>query len=92
MEDNGILDIPADHVFSRTEATEGSVAGYSASGLLDVLPVLKRTQLAEILAVSGFDGNSDLSEVVVSPNVITRVWLFQAISEYIVEGDKHGDI
>lgn len=90
MDDNNLLDIPADHVFVRTEVAEGTAAGFAVSGLLAVLPELKKTQLTEILSVSEFDSASDLMDVVVSPNVVTRVWLFQAISEYITRGDNDG--
>ncbi|AAG00441.1 P3b protein [Pseudomonas phage phi13] len=92
MDDNNLLDIPVDHVFTRTEVAEGTAAGFAASGLLAVLPELKKTQLTEILSVSEFDGTSDLMDVVVSPNVVTRVWLFQAISEYIARGDADGHV
>lgn len=90
MDDDLLLDIPETHVFAMVERVEGSTPGYATSGLLAVLPDLKQTQLSEILVVSGFTADSALEDVVISPNVITRIWLFQAISEYIARGTAHG--
>lgn len=90
MEEQNMLEIPEDHVFTKSGAPEGTGSGFAVSGLVDVLPPLKQTQFREVLVVSGFDDNTDLLEVVVSPNVVTRIWMFHAVSEYVKRGAAHG--
>lgn len=77
--------IPEGHGFPRVPDSDK----YVLSGFASCLTGNKATQFAEIRSVCGFTDDEDLMEVVLNPNVVTRVWFFQAASFYIAKGDEH---
>lgn len=77
--------VPEGHTFPRI----GEGAGFTLAGFAACLTGNKSTQFTEIRSVCGFQDDDDLMEVVLNPNVVTRIWFFQAASTYIQKGEEH---
>lgn len=81
-ETTSLLELKEDHVFVETSDSTPELRKLAISGFLVALPEEKVTQCKELMAVCNFEPDRSVMDFLLNPNVVTRIWFAQAISEY----------